>query len=593
MTLSPAQATAGRPRILCVDDDPADLAILVGELTEHYQVKSATHGEAGLALLRQYPDIVVIVADLGVAGHDGVNFFAASRRIVPDARRILLTGCDDMATAITAVNDGQICRFLTKPCDAALLLEGIEFALSEHRAEMANRRERERFATRDVLGRDQVTGLASRERLIEALGLAIIARHLLTRPVGTLYLLHIRFVPPFAENTDSTAVDQWLRKIALKLVDQAGGAKCVARWDQHAFAVFDDVPAPTAEALMARAAELRDAITDSWEIGSVCVSTKISVGIVSMPAAIVEPQLVMAHAELAEHEARGNGAGQIVEYTAETGARAEYKRDIIRALREALVNDQLDLHYQPIVDIRTNTVHSVEALARWFHPTFGSISPAVFIPLAEAAGLIVPLGAWVLKRACRDAPGLLAMGFPRIALNVSVLQLMDPGFLSGLEGALAESRIEPSAFEIEVTESVFAHDLERISRILAMVRDLGVSIAIDDFGTGYSSLAYLNQLPANVVKIDGAFIRDFERGGDAILGATIHVAEKLQRATIVEGIETQVMLDQAFHFARPMPMCDLSDWRAAFAGPGGGTPARGRHWAPPHDLSRDQLHALP
>jgi EAL domain-containing protein (putative c-di-GMP-specific phosphodiesterase class I) len=311
----------------------------------------------------------------------------------------------------------------------------------------------------------------------------------------------------------------------------------------------------------------------------------------------------MMHAELAEREARGNGGAQIVVYTAATGARADYQREIIRALRAALTNDELELHYQPIVDIRTHTVHSVEALARWIHPTYGSVSPAVFIPLAEAAGLIVALGAWVLKRACSDASTLLAMGFPRIALNVSVLQLMDPEFLNGLRAVLAESAVEPEALEIEVTESVFAQDLGRISAILATVRDLGVSIAIDDFGTGYSSLAYLSQLPANVVKIDGAFIRDFERGGEAILGATLHVAEKLRRATVVEGIETQLMLDQArtigatlvqgFHFARPMPVRDLMDWRAAFANGDAGNASRGRPRAPPLDRSQDQLHALP
>jgi predicted signal transduction protein with EAL and GGDEF domain len=603
MTISCASVAVGRPRILCVDADADILATLAGQLAERYQVEFATDGDTGLALLRRHPDIVVIVADLGLAGQGGANFLAASRRIAPDARRILLTACHDMATAISAVNDGQICRFLTKPCDEALLLEGIEFALAEHRTEMVNRHERERFAARDILGRDRVTGLASRERMLEALGLAIVARHLLTRPVGTLYLLHIRFVPPFAENADSAAVDLWLHEIARKLVSEAGAATCVARWDKHAFAVFDDVPSVGPATLMARGTALRDSITDSWEIGSVCVSTKVSVGIVSMPAALVEPREVMARAELAEREARGNGGTQIVEYTAATGARAAYQRDIVRALRGALADDALELHYQPIVDIRTHTVHSVEALARWFHPTFGAVPPAVFIPLAEAAGLIVPLGAWVLQRACRDAAVLLTMGFPRIALNVSVLQLIDPGFLGDLRRALADSGIPPAALEIEVTESVFAQDLERISQILAMVRDLGVSIAIDDFGTGYSSLAYLNQLPANVVKIDGAFIRDFERGGDAILGATIHVAERMHRATIVEGVETEVMLDQArtigatlvqgFHFARPMPLRELVAWRTAFTRSAAGDRERGRTRAPPHDRSRDQLQALP
>jgi predicted signal transduction protein with EAL and GGDEF domain len=563
-----------QPRILCVDDDREILEAIAPHLSPSYQVELATSGAEGLRLLRQYPDTAVIVSDLRMPGMDGSKFLAASRTIAPDARRILLTGCDDMSAAIAAVNDGQICRFLTKPCAPRTFLAGIEFALSEYRSEMANRSAIRKFTARHVLGEDRVTGLASRERLLETLGGVIEERNLGRDAAGTVYLLNIRFVPPFAENVDSEAVDQWIRSIAEQLTRKAIGANCIARWDKSVFAVFDDLPADSHESMLRRAQDLLDSATSSWEIGSVFVTTDISVGIVAIAAGTIEPQVVMRHAELAEQEARGASGSKIALYTAETGAKAEYQRDVIRSLRNAISDGGLELHYQPIVDINTHTVHSVEALARWSHPRFGKIPPTVFIPLAEAAGLIVSLGAWVLRKVCSDAQTVLDLGFPRIALNVSIMQLLDASFLFSLFSALEESGIAPSALEIEVTESVFAQDLDRVRSILLDVRKLGVRVAIDDFGTGYSSLSYLNQLPVNVVKIDGAFIRDFERGGEAILGATIDVAHKMHLDTIVEGVETPTMLMQArtvgatlvqgYHYARPMPLGALAEWHAQF-----------------------------
>ena len=562
------------PRVLCVDDDRDILEAIAPHLSPSYRVELATSGAEGLRLLRQYPDTAVIVSDLRMPGMDGSKFLAASRAIAPDARRILLTGCDDMSAAIAAVNDGQICRFLTKPCTPRTFLAGIEFALSEYRSEMANRSAIRKFTARHVLGEDRVTGLASRERLLETLGSVIDERNLGREPVGAVYLLHIRFVPPFAENVDSAAVDQWIRAIAEQLTHQAAGATCIARWDKNVFAVFDDLPADSHDAMLRRGQTLLDSATSSWEIGSVYVTTDVSVGIVVIGAGIIEPQVVMRHAELAEQEARGNSGAKIAFYTAETGAKAEYQRDVIRSLRNAIIGSGLELHYQPIVDIHTHTVRSIEALARWSHPRYGKIPPSVFIPLAEAAGLIVSLGSWALRKVCADARALLDLGFPRIALNVSIMQLLDSGFLYSLYMALEQSGLPPATLEIEVTESVFAQDLDRVRSILLDIRKLGVRVAIDDFGTGYSSLSYLNQLPVNLVKIDGAFIRDFERGGEAILAATIEVAHKLHLETIVEGVETAAMLAQArsigatliqgYHYARPMPLAALAEWHAEF-----------------------------
>jgi len=563
---------AGNPRILCVDDDQEMLDAVAPHLALRYQLNLATSGADGLRALALHPDTAVILSDLRMPGMNGAAFLAASRALAPDARRVLLTGCVDMPAAIAAINEGQICRFLTKPSSPQTIIEAVEFALSEYRAEMANRNAIRQFAARDVLGEDRVTGLASRERLLETLGGMMLERQLVGESAGTVYLLQFRFVPPFADSVDSVQIDQWIRGIAAQLKLCAGAGSLVARWDKQFFAVFEQRQQPDTRA---RGLELLGSLTASWEIGSVCVTTDVTVGIVSIPCGTVEPQLIMGHAELAEQESRGLPYPRLSCYTSETGAKAEYQRELMSSLRKAIANDELELHYQPIVDIGANRIHSVEALARWSHPRFGAIAPSTFIPLAEATGLIVPLGAWVLRRACRDGRRLLELGFPRIALNVSVRQLADQGFLYSLYLALEESGLPASALEIEVTESVFAQDLDQVRSILADVRALGIGVAIDDFGTGYSSLSYLAELPVDIVKIDGAFMRNFDHGGEAIIDATMAVAQKLKLDTILEGVETAAMLEnaravgatlvQGYHLASPMALNALGPWAESYA----------------------------
>lgn len=216
------------------------------------------------------------------------------------------------------------------------------------------------------------------------------------------------------------------------------------------------------------------------------------------------------------------------------------------------------------------TVFAVEALARWEHPSLGRIAPATFIPLAESAGLMMAFGDWTLRRACRDVPAVLNEQCARIAINVSISQLLDLGFLNAVHAALDEARLDPACFMIEVTESVFAGGLDRVCEVLATLRRLGMTVAIDDFGAGYSSLAYLSRLPIDALKIDGAFMRDFNRQGGAIIASTLDMAQRLGIDATVEGIENGAMLEQAlsvgaavlqgFHFSRPLAPSAIGAW---------------------------------
>ena len=581
-----------RQRVLCVDDDGELLQSIAPHLEPHYCVDLATTAIEGLQILERHPDTAVIVSDMLMPGMDGVKFLAATRAIAPDARRILMTGCGDLHAAMAAVNEGQICRFLTKPCEVAALRDAIEFAMNEYRTEMAGRSAIRRFAVRDALRQDRTTGFAGRERLFEMLG-SLTVSHQGTRPqaqvpapapVAALYLLRVHFIPAFAEDGESADAELMIAEIAARLSLCAAGAHCLARWDALSLAVVEDAESYCGDALKRRGLELCDALSTAWDAAA-CITVHVQVGIVVVQNDDAGAQTLMAQAEIAAQRARGAGPIGAFVYTAEAGAQAEYHRELVRSLRRAIADDAMELHYQPIVDIDTAEIHAIEALARWRHPVHGPISPGVFVPLAESAGLIVPFGAWVLREACRDARALCGEGFSRVAVNVSVIQLLDEGFLYSLYTALEESGLPPSALEIEVTESVFAHDLERIRSILSDVRKIGIEVAIDDFGTGYSSLAYLNGLPASIVKTDASFLRNFEHGGEAIIGGTIEMARKLGLKTIVEGVETAQMLAQArsvgarlaqgYHFARPMPAAELGAWRDRWHGAEFGAGAQG------------------
>jgi EAL domain-containing protein (putative c-di-GMP-specific phosphodiesterase class I) len=212
--------------------------------------------------------------------------------------------------------------------------------------------------------------------------------------------------------------------------------------------------------------------------------------------------------------------------------------------------------------VARNEVHALECLVRWEHPEHGNVPPGVFIPLAEETGLIEELGRWVLHRACTEGRTLASAQGLRLAVNVSVKQLMQPDFMAMVEATLTATDIDPAMLEIEVTESVFAEDHSRMLSVLQQLHERGAIISIDDFGTGYSSLAYLSQFPVDILKVDRSFVRTFSTGGESIIGAALSIAKSRNMGVVIEGVETASMLQkvrqmgaslmQGYFFARPM-----------------------------------------
>jgi EAL domain-containing protein (putative c-di-GMP-specific phosphodiesterase class I) len=253
------------------------------------------------------------------------------------------------------------------------------------------------------------------------------------------------------------------------------------------------------------------------------------------------------------------------------------RRPLENDLRLALENGDLDLHFQPQIEFSTQQIRGVEALVRWRHPVRGMISPVEFIPLAEECGLIMQLGEWVLRKACRQLRDWLIRGFApmRMSINVSAVQFHQKDFLAVLKSVLTDTGVDPQYIELELTESVLMQNVEAVEATLAEIRALGVSLAIDDFGTGYSSLNYLRRFPINRLKIDQSFVRDIELTptNESITKAIIALAESLSLEIVAEGIEKTTeksMLEnlgctegQGYFFAKPLSAGDITHWMEA------------------------------
>ena len=258
-------------------------------------------------------------------------------------------------------------------------------------------------------------------------------------------------------------------------------------------------------------------------------------------------------------------------FTAALNARAVERLSLESALRGALERRELALHYQPQINLASGAIIGVEALLRWRHPVLGWVAPDRFIPVAEDSGLIVPIGAWVLQEACRQARAWQAAGLAPLlmAVNVSGVQFRQADLAETVRDILAEHGLAAASLEIEVTESVLMKSADSAVEILQKFREMGVRLAIDDFGTGYSSLSYLKRFPIDKLKIDRSFVSDITTDPDdaAIASAIIAMAHRLRLKVIAEGVETPGHLRflfqegcdeaQGYHYSKPLPPDDL------------------------------------
>jgi predicted signal transduction protein with EAL and GGDEF domain len=322
-----------------------------------------------------------------------------------------------------------------------------------------------------------------------------------------------------------------------------------------------DIRGPADVAVLAE--RLRGALAGPVALDGHEVAVTASIGAALLPADGEDPDRLLQNADIALYRAKAEGRNRFRLFEPAMEERLRQRKFVEEGLRRALASDGFELHYQPQVAVRSGEPLGHEALLRWRHPERGLIPPGEFVPVAEETGLIVPLGAWVIRQACRD---LARWPTPWVSVNLSPVQFRQDGLVEAVRGALAENGVRPSRLELEVTEGVLIGDTEEAVAILARLRGLGVRLAMDDFGTGYSSLSYLRRFRFDKLKIDKSFVHELGSGGSgrAIVRAVIELGRGLGMETCAEGVETEEQrgllaadgceVAQGFLFGRPRPI---------------------------------------
>jgi EAL domain-containing protein (putative c-di-GMP-specific phosphodiesterase class I) len=294
-----------------------------------------------------------------------------------------------------------------------------------------------------------------------------------------------------------------------------------------------------------------------------------SIGISIYPEDGTEMQVLIKNSDMAVYRAKEKGRNQFEFFTDELNKKMTKKVNLETNLRMAIERNELQLHYQPIVDLATHSINGLEALLRWKHPILGWISPAEFIPVAEDVGLIVPIGKWIFQRVCLQnlqwqKEGDLPLDL-RISINISARQFRENDLVETMTSLLKENEIDGQYYTLELTETLIMQDIEHSAKIIKALKDLGIHISIDDFGTGYSSLNYLKRFPIDILKIDRTFISDLTVSADdaAIVSAIIAMAHSLKMKVVAEGVETVQQYAflkerncdaiQGFLIAKPLP----------------------------------------
>lgn len=432
---------------------------------------------------------------------------------------------------------------------------------------------------------DSLTGLANRFHMSQSLEKILNARHEDERAC-TVLLLDLDRFKQVNDTLGHPTGDALLKVVAQRLAASVGNLGRVGRLGGDEFQVI--LPGRFARTELAALAQgIVENLSQPYSIEGLRVVIGVSIGIALSPEDGVTSHSIVRNADLALYAAKDAGRGCYHFYAADLHSDAEERRQLEQDLRGAIADGGLELVYQPVVQTSAERITGFEALLRWNHPALGTMPPARFIPIAEDAGLIAPIGEWVLRTACRDLatwPETV-----RVAVNVSTLQFANPALPEIVTSALAEAGVDPARLELEITERVFLTDDEGAEAMAAALKRIGVRLTLDDFGTGYSSLGYLRQAAFDVIKIDQSFVRGATVAGSrngAIIASIVSLAEALGMGTTAEGVETIAELDlvralgcshvQGFIYQKPLRIAEAT--RLLARGLDG--PARGRPTGP-------------
>lgn len=559
--MSPIAAIDEAPSILLVEDNPGDVRLVEELLRTAWVVTGSINHVSSVedAIGRVAKDVpACILLDLSLPDAQGLGTLERVRDSYPSVPIVVLTGTDDEAQAVQAVQEGAQDYLVKGQVDGHLLGRAIRYAIERKFAEVQ--------LSHQAL-HDPLTGLANRALLMERLAQALARTERRPSSVAVLFLDIDRF-KTINDNFGHEVGDSVLACIGDRLRKALRPEDMASRFGGDEFVVLcedleDDRHVVTIANRIGRS--ISEPI--SLEAGEVVVTT--SIGIAAAKGIGDRPEVLLRDADAAVYRAKERGRDRFEFFDQRMRARLIRRSRRESELRHAIDAGELCLHYQPLVVMDDLRVERVEALVRWEHPRRGLLLPREFIPVAEETGFIVDLGSWVLREACcqtvRWEHASPDQRSTSIAVNVSPRQLDHPDFEDTVWQILEETGAEPKNLWFEITETAFMDPAPPVLEMLGRLRELGIHLAIDDFGTGYSSLSHLRQFRIDELKVDRTFVQGLERDAEdsSIVTAVVNLAHNLGLSAVAEGVENAEQsrrvqlvgcdLAQGFYFAAPEP----------------------------------------
>jgi diguanylate cyclase (GGDEF)-like protein/PAS domain S-box-containing protein len=417
---------------------------------------------------------------------------------------------------------------------------------------------------------DSLTDLPNRVMFNDRLAQAMALAHRRGSKLAVLFLDVDRF-KHINDSLGHAIGDRLLQSMAQRLLACVRSSDTVSRQGGDEFVILLPEVAQAQDAAVIADKILLE-LSTSHRIDQHDLHLTVSIGIVIFPDDGTEAENLMTNADFAMYHAKEKGRNNYQFFKSDMNERAIERQTVEDGLRRAVERREFVLHYQPQIDLETNAIVGVEALIRWHHPQRGLMPPAHFIPIAEECGVIVPIGRWVLREACRQARAWQDAGLPsmRMAVNISAVELGAKDFAAIVRGVLLETGLDPRYLELELTETFLMQDSKSTAAVLQALKAMGVQLALDDFGTGYSSLSYLRRFPIDTLKIDRSFVRDITTDAEdaSIVTAVISMGKSLHMRVVAEGVETAEQLGflreqqcpegQGYHFSQAVAAAEFT-----------------------------------